>query len=148
MSNQQIDIFVSRLWQHVRLKALGVQGNALLSSQGQVKASLFGFDPVAQWEEVGEALAGHILVCAIKGLSRPSCGSCDKFFCCPKTGGGVCDEFVLNEDVWRSGLVLLYDSIMLLDRVFGIDAGELISVIRHSLFGNEELTYSPSERGV
>jgi len=101
----------------------------LEESRKQVRRSLHGFDPIIQWEAVGEALAVHILLYVVERFARPNCMACKAFASCPKTGSGPCEKFHRDTKAYEAGLALLADAICMLDGVYGLDAEELLAVV-------------------
>lgn len=140
-----MDRFVARLWQHVRLRALHADDQALEMSCKQVHESLRGFDPLEQWEEVGEALAAHILQYTVEHYSRPQCIACRNFVGCPTTESGPCEKFARDEQAYASGRAMLADAIYMLDGVYGIDAQELLSILCRFL---DEMAGSSEQMGI
>lgn len=129
LSQKAIDRFVAYLWQYMRQQAVGASQDNLKQILKLMHAELKLIDPKEQYIEIGEALAAHIINYTVKQYSRKNCIICEKFVGCPDVASGPCEKYQKDELAYRSGRALVADAVFRLDRVFGIDAQQMLTLI-------------------
>lgn len=126
----KIEKFVSRLWQYARIKALGASQESLRGTVLDLKASLSGIDPNADWQAIGEELVVQILKYTVDQYARHNCSTCLNV-CTAFDGSSreTCENFIEDVDAYQASLVQLYDAIFILDGSYGLEAGRMVSIV-------------------
>jgi hypothetical protein len=127
-----MEFLATALLQHAQLRASGADGSILRASALEVRDALIGLDPVGQQVEIGEHLTGYLLNYAIKNFSRHDVAI-----------EGDTAVLTSEDHDLQVKLANFADAVFILDGAYGIDSGEILSVVTRYL---EEIKKTPPEK--